>query len=310
MPSPVTSSASRNSRRLSPVHGFPPDYAPSHLRRSNSVPKPFWVSPIPILTNRRILKENRSSALVLRTFCLSQVQNPRSSPAPVPNGAHAPAPAPSGAQAPFQGNVAPSASCISPRTAPAPWGGERLLEQQEFEHRRCGGGGRRPGGVRRTERPELEKIEGLRVGVTDVSDRWRQGRGACPPSHLTVVELRSYRNVALPVGPFSHLWCSNSCRSGSRSPMAISPRSTTRDLGTLMSIQTVIPKHNAHPRSTKESHSSLEKPSSRPPPLPAKKSQSESRLIPLNSSATVLTSFTPNAVWTVASSRSRATSHI
>ena len=26
---------------------------------------------------------------------------------------------------------------VSPRTAPAPWGWERLLEQQELEHRRC-----------------------------------------------------------------------------------------------------------------------------------------------------------------------------
>ncbi len=45
-------------------------------------------------------------------------------------------------------------------------------------------------------------------------------------------------------------------------------------------------------------------------PHSGQKNQSESRLIPLNSSETALMSFTPNAVWTVTSSRSRATSHI
>lgn len=45
-------------------------------------------------------------------------------------------------------------------------------------------------------------------------------------------------------------------------------------------------------------------------PDQGEKDQSESRLIPLNSSATLFMSLTPNAVWTVVSSRSRATSHI
>ena len=39
------------------------------------------------------------------------------------------------------------------------------------------------------------------MGVVDISLGVETGEGGASPSHLTVVELRSYRNVALPVSP-------------------------------------------------------------------------------------------------------------
>ena len=66
------------------------------------------------------------------------------------SGARSPAPAPNGAQAPFLRNVAPSASRLSPRTAPAPGGG---------------GGARSAGGV----------------GVTGIALRGRDRGGGFSP---------------------------------------------------------------------------------------------------------------------------------
>jgi len=55
--------------RTSKPHGFscsaPPEHRILHLRCSNSIPETLPVSPAPILTNRRILKERRSSVLGL-----------------------------------------------------------------------------------------------------------------------------------------------------------------------------------------------------------------------------------------------------
>ena len=55
--------------RTSKPHGFscsaPPEHRILHLLCSNSIPETLLVSPAPILTNRRILKERRSSVLDL-----------------------------------------------------------------------------------------------------------------------------------------------------------------------------------------------------------------------------------------------------
>ncbi len=142
---------------------------------------------------------------------------------------------------------------ISPRTAPAPLGaGNDCRERsgrQELKHRRCGGGGRRPGGVRRAMGPELEKTEGLRVGVTDVRVHGGDRGGGTPPSHLWCSS--SLRSHSTPFGcsssvpaehrtprqphlapsvlelRSSHLRCSNSVLSGRRSPERRSPNGDT-----------------------------------------------------------------------------------
>jgi hypothetical protein len=151
------------------------DCAPSHLWCSNSVPE------------------------TLPVFSSSGSNKPSHPEGTSFFGARAPAPAPNGAQAPFLEdlrssqtpvlrtvvlrNVAPSASrrshlrcscsgrsvhCISPRTAPAPWGG---------------GGARSAGGVGDYEHP-------LCVVET--------GEGENPHSHLSVLKLAM---LALPVSP-------------------------------------------------------------------------------------------------------------
>jgi len=80
---------------------------------------------------------------------------------------------------------------ISPRTAPAPWSGVRRAIGPEHEHRRCGGGGRRPGGV------------GAK-GTVSQSDpehqRWvsETGEGGLPPSHLSVLKLALARTPRRP----------------------------------------------------------------------------------------------------------------
>ena len=68
-------------------------------------------------------------------------------------------------------------------TAPFQRGGERLLEQQEFEHRHMRMRRPKAGRGATDGRPELEKTEGLRVGVTGRALRGRdRGGGAAPPS--------------------------------------------------------------------------------------------------------------------------------
>jgi len=99
--------------------------------------------------------------------------------------------APDGARAPDVPSIAIA------MTAPAPRGGVRRAIGPEHEHRRCGGGGRRPGGV----------------GVTRLITRQRQGEGETPSHlsvlklalartlHLTVVELRAFRPSHSPSAP-------------------------------------------------------------------------------------------------------------
>ncbi|KAF5087615.1 hypothetical protein DSECCO2_48050 [anaerobic digester metagenome] len=84
--------------------------------------------------------------------------------------------------------------------------------------------------MRRTERPELEKTGGLRVGVVGIALQGRdRGGGASPLEELRssrvrfartskLFEFLKLRSFAPPVLTlrFSHLRCSNSCRDGSR----------------------------------------------------------------------------------------------
>jgi len=124
----------------------------------------------------------------------------------------------------------------------------RLAEGQEFEHRRCGeeAGGR--AGCDGSLEPELEKTEGLRVGVTDIPLCGRdRGGGMLPPQsltasrapflsehrtshltvlklalartlHLTAVELRAFHPSHSPPAPRRTSFFSSSCPTASRSP--------------------------------------------------------------------------------------------
>ena len=114
---------------------------------------------------------------------------------------------------------------VSPRTAPAPWSGVRRAMGRSMsteercsirngvrapQVRRCGGGGRRPGGVRRTGRLEFEKTEGLRVGSKVEPYGVETGEGGCSPFAPGGAQTRFARtprqphpNGDIPWKPFS-----------------------------------------------------------------------------------------------------------
>jgi hypothetical protein len=66
----------------------------------------------------------------------------------------------------------------------------------------------------RGRRPKAGRGGGYRYSLM----RERQGRGNTPPSPPNGGRAPGVPPIALPVSPSSHLRCSNSCRSGSRSP--------------------------------------------------------------------------------------------
>ncbi len=104
---------------------------------------------------------------------------------------------------------------LSPCTALAPWGGGTTSPRgKEFEHRQVRV--RRPkagwGATVRQNR-SLRRPEVFEWGLHASFMGWRQGRGVCPPSHLTVVELRFYEpSHSAPFG------CSCSGRPARRTP--------------------------------------------------------------------------------------------
>ncbi|MDK2890926.1 MAG: hypothetical protein PWR21_1558 [Methanoculleus sp.] len=115
--------------------------------------------------------------------------------------------------------------------------------------------------------------------------------------------LRSHSPLSPQRNPSGFL---NSCRPDSRTPLRGDiPTVHCTESCHVHSRSGNRPKRNAPEANERESQLL-----GKTVPHSGQKNQSESRLIPLNSSATALRSFTPNAVWTVTSSRSRATSHI